>query len=304
MRSSHRDEGVDHRVADEVDRARPSMPSRAQVLARLGGVDEQQSEIWSATIRLISSGIVRSKLRRPGLDVGDRNAELGGHERRCQRRVDVARHEHQVGSLVARAPARGAPSRARSARRALPEPTSSMWSGSGTPSSSRKISRHHPVVVLAGVDEHVPRLRQAALERRDDRRHLDEVRPCPDDVHDLHGGGAYPPVLSSGEVAQDLFTYCRRRRRHRRRQPVSPSHIQTLWRVGDRGPGDHRLGAAWVIQWARSGPTSSAASALPSRGSSPLVGRRLDGRRMRARAQGPPNTGSGPAGARLSGGPH
>ena len=37
-----------------------------------------------------------------------------------------------------------------------------MWSGAGTPSSSRKTSRHHPVVVLAGVDDRVAALRVAA----------------------------------------------------------------------------------------------------------------------------------------------
>jgi hypothetical protein len=49
---------------------------------------------------LISSGIVRSKERRPDAQVGDRDAQLDGHERRGQRRVDVAGQDHEIGTLL------------------------------------------------------------------------------------------------------------------------------------------------------------------------------------------------------------
>ena len=60
-----RDQGVDHRVADEVH-ALLGDALGAQVLDRLVAVQEEVARrAASATIRLISSGIVRSKLRRP-----------------------------------------------------------------------------------------------------------------------------------------------------------------------------------------------------------------------------------------------
>ena len=45
---------------------------------------------------------------------------------------------------------------------------------------------HHPVVVLAGVDQDVARVRQPPAQRGDDRRHLDEVGPRPHRVEDPH----------------------------------------------------------------------------------------------------------------------
>ena len=51
----------------------------------------------------------------------------------------------------------------------LAEPTPSMWSGTGTPSSSRKQLGHHPVVVLAGVDQDVAPPREPPPQRSDDR---------------------------------------------------------------------------------------------------------------------------------------
>ena len=140
--------------------ARRRCPRRAGSRSppRCGG--RGSSEKRSATIRLTSSGIVRSKLRRPGLDVGDRDPHLHRGQRRRQGRVDVAGDDHQVGPLVERGPAPGAPSSAPSAAAWLPEPTSSMWSGAGTPELLEEDLRHQPVVVLAGVDDRVPALGQ------------------------------------------------------------------------------------------------------------------------------------------------
>ena len=69
----------------------------------------------------------------------------------------------------------------------LAEPTPSMWSGAGTPSSSQEDVRHQPVVVLAGVDQRVATVRHPPAQLGDDRRHLDEVRPRADHVGDPHG---------------------------------------------------------------------------------------------------------------------
>jgi hypothetical protein len=34
------------------------------------------------------------------LQMGDRDAELDGHERRGERRVDIAGHDHEIGMLL------------------------------------------------------------------------------------------------------------------------------------------------------------------------------------------------------------
>ena len=53
-------------------------------------------ESWSATIRLISSGIVRSNERSPASTCPTGMLQLGGRQRRSQRRVHVAGDEHDV----------------------------------------------------------------------------------------------------------------------------------------------------------------------------------------------------------------
>ena len=104
------------------------------------------------TTRLISSGIVRSKLRRPGLDVADRDPEPRRAERRGEGRVDVAGDQDQVGAL-------GAQHRLEP----LEHPGGLLAVAAGADAEHvvglghaellEEDLRHRPVVVLAGVDD-------------------------------------------------------------------------------------------------------------------------------------------------------
>ena len=115
------------------------MPSAAGS-PRLVGVQEEElgEVVGDDPVDLLGHRAVEAA--QPRLDVADRDPELRGAERRRERRVDVAGDEHEVGPLVAQHGLEPLEHAAPSARRAVPEPTPSMWSGSGTPSSSKKTS--------------------------------------------------------------------------------------------------------------------------------------------------------------------
>ena len=74
-------------------------PRRRGCSAASGECVKSSSATWSVRTRLTSSGIVRSQLRRPDSTwaTGIRSWRAG--ERRRERRVDVARHDHQIGLL-------------------------------------------------------------------------------------------------------------------------------------------------------------------------------------------------------------
>ena len=77
-----------------------SIPSRAQVLDRLVGVEKRSSDRWSVTIRLVSSGIVAVEAPKARFEMGDRDPELRGAQGRAEGRVDVAGHDDEVGALL------------------------------------------------------------------------------------------------------------------------------------------------------------------------------------------------------------
>ena len=77
--------------------------------------------------------------------------------------------------------------------------------GLGHPELLEEHLRHRPVVVLAGVDDHVSPVGEAPPQRGDHRRGLDEVRPRADDVEQAHGGrqrsgGSSPRLTYPGGV--------------------------------------------------------------------------------------------------------
>ena len=133
-----RDQGVDHRVADEVH-ALVGDAFGAQVLDRLLAVQEEQlgEAVGDDPVDLLGHRQVEAA--QAGLDVGDRDPHLDRGQRRRQGRVDVAGDDHQVGRLLDQDRLQPL-HRPRRLLAWLPEPTSSMWSGAGTPSSSRKTS--------------------------------------------------------------------------------------------------------------------------------------------------------------------
>ena len=90
------EECVDHRVADEVDAlGLDAFP--AQVLDRIVRVGEQEvgELVRDDAVDLLRHRAVEAPQARLDVRVGD--AELDEDERRRERRVDVARHEREVG---------------------------------------------------------------------------------------------------------------------------------------------------------------------------------------------------------------
>ena len=73
-----------------------AMPSARRLTTASSEWMNSMSANSSATMRLISSGIDAVEAAQPRLEVGERHTELRRHERRGERRVDVARHDHQV----------------------------------------------------------------------------------------------------------------------------------------------------------------------------------------------------------------
>ena len=115
-----------------------------------------------STMRLISSGIERSKLRRPDSTCAYGDAELDGNERAGERRVDVARHDARSGCSSANAALEPLRARAPSARRARP---SRRRAGRGRLREAELVEeqlRRARVVVLARVDERAARACRAA----------------------------------------------------------------------------------------------------------------------------------------------
>ena len=161
------------RAGETPSRRRFSSPSADGVSSR--------SASASVTIRLISSGMVRSKLRRPASTWATRDAQLGADQRAGERGVHVADDDDPVGLLRDDRPARRPPSRAPSGPRGSPEPTPRLTSGRGDVQLIEEHGRHLLVVMLAGVHQPVrhqraPRPSAARCTQPvNDRRHLHEV---------------------------------------------------------------------------------------------------------------------------------
>ena len=77
--------------------ASAEQPSASRLSRASGEWMNRNRETWSATMRLISSGIVRSKERSPASTWPIGSSSFGGRQRGGHRRVHVARHEHDVG---------------------------------------------------------------------------------------------------------------------------------------------------------------------------------------------------------------
>ena len=208
----HRDQRVDHRVADVVDPGRRAAFGE-QVVARLGRVDEQElgELVGDDAVDLLGHRPVERAQAR--LDVSDRDEQLRGGERGGQRRVHVPGHEHDVRLRLEQHRLeplhdRGGLLRVRS--RADPE----RVVGVADAELLEEDLGHLAVVVLARVDEHVLELiaPPAAAPRRSARssscsagcrrpRALCGARPC---SQDSAGGGLrarYAHLRETGRFA-------------------------------------------------------------------------------------------------------
>ena len=135
-------------------------------------------------MRLISSGIVRSKLRKPGLDVGDADAEFCGDERAGERRVDVADDDHPIRAFAHENGLEGEHDASRLLGMAAGADLE-VEVGTRQAEIAKESVRHRLVVVLPGVDEHLRDFVRALPDLVDERRDLHEVRPRADDVQKL-----------------------------------------------------------------------------------------------------------------------
>ncbi len=114
-----------------------AMPSARRFVTASSLWRKRYSANSSATIRLTSSGIVRSKLRRPDSTWASGMPILTAVS--AVARVELT----SPGTITRSGRSSSSTGSSRSIVRAvccawLPEPTSSMWSGAGTPSSSKK----------------------------------------------------------------------------------------------------------------------------------------------------------------------
>ena len=132
-----RDERVDHRVADEVDPRRRRCPRAAGSRSPPRECTNRGRRTGRRRSRLISSGIVRSKLRRPDSTCASGMPSLTATSAAASVELTSPGTITRSGRS-ARAPARAAPSPAPSARRGCRSRHRACESGSGTPSSSRK----------------------------------------------------------------------------------------------------------------------------------------------------------------------
>ena len=114
------------------------------------------------TTRLISSGIVSVEAPQARLDVGDRDAELGGHEAAASVEFTSPYDDHDGRLGARRSAGSSATSSAAVCAAWLPDPTPRLRSGVGQAELLEEDVGHQRVVVLAGVDE---RWRDAARRR-------------------------------------------------------------------------------------------------------------------------------------------
>ena len=171
---------VGHHVADDLDPAGDALAlerrPRALVGARRGAARAR-----STSIRLRSSGIERSPLRRPGLDVGERDA--APRRRRARRRASSSCRRRRAPSPAAPLERGGDPRLHRARVGGVQvEPVLRLRQVELVEEDLRELA----VLVLAGVQDDL--LDPAVAQRDRERRRLHELRPVADDGEGPHRG--------------------------------------------------------------------------------------------------------------------
>ena len=154
-------------------------PSASRLSRASGEWMKRSWETRSATMRLISSGIVLSNERRAGFDVADRDQELRRGQGRRHRRVHVARDEDDVGLGLEQHRLEALHDRGRLLRVRSRADAERVVRLADAELLEEDLG-HLAVVVLARVDEHVLELVGAPLDRRGNRGDLHHVRPRAD----------------------------------------------------------------------------------------------------------------------------
>ena len=167
-----REDGVDHRVADEVRQFEVDAFAR-EVAERALGVDEEDAAqvVGEHTVVLFRHPVVVAA--QAGFEVRDRDLQLHRGKRPCERRVDVAGDDDHVGtSLEQHLLDPDESLRGLLAVRAGADAEEDV--GLGQAELAEEDVGHLRVVVLAGVNERD--LDSGFLERPVDGRRLHEVR--------------------------------------------------------------------------------------------------------------------------------
>ena len=160
------------------------IPSRAGSPSPPASAGSSSSAMWSVTTRLTSSGIERSKLRSPDSTWATAIPSLAAHSAAASVELTSPGTRTRSGRSLA-APARAAPAPARSAPRGSPSRPRACGRararraprGRSRTSAGRSAGRCGRSPTAVG---------DPIAQRRDHRRHLDEVRARPDDVDDAH----------------------------------------------------------------------------------------------------------------------
>jgi hypothetical protein len=120
-----------------------------------------------------------------GFDVRDRNSQLDRDKRHSERRVDVAGNDDEVRPLLGEHVLH-ALHRSRGLLRVTARADSELVIGLRQPEFVHQDTRHHPVVVLAGVHQHVVAIRNSFPKLGVHRCGLHDVWPGPDHVNNPH----------------------------------------------------------------------------------------------------------------------
>jgi hypothetical protein len=180
---AHRDERVDHRVADVVDPGR-APAFREQVVTRFRRVDEQELRelVGDDPVDLLRHRTVERAEAR--LHVADREQKLACGQRGGHGRVHVARHEHDVRLGLQQDRLEPLHDRGRLLR-VRPGPDAERIFRLPHAELLDEDLGHLAVVVLAGVDEDVFELVATPAELSRDRCDLHHVRPRADHGQDF-----------------------------------------------------------------------------------------------------------------------
>lgn len=192
------EQGVDHRVADEVDLVGVGALV-AQVADRVGARREEQVRelVGDEAVDLLGHRHVEGA--QAGLDVGEGDAELARHEGSGHGGVDVAVDDDEVGAALGEELLEGDHHLGRlGAVRAGTDTEIDV--GLGDAQLAEEDVRHLVVVVLAGVHEQL--LDVVSGQGLEDRGGLGEVGTRTGDVHNK--GSHVSPSLSGGTYSQSV----------------------------------------------------------------------------------------------------
>ena len=203
-------ERIDHHIADEMNAAFvDSFLPQIVVGEAVSREQKVADDIGAKPVDLLRhSEIARAKAR---FDMGDADAELLGGYGAGQSGIDVANDDDEVGLLAEANLLEGGHDLAR-LHGVAGGADLEVDVRAGKAKLPEKHAVHALVIMLPGVHEELGETLRVFAERGDERRHLHEIGPRPDDVEDLHvrcsvGAWRCPRRAFSGHRAFDDFQH-------------------------------------------------------------------------------------------------